>query len=304
MIVKQGIKNYLINLKYAFSVLGTIFLGLLFGVVFLVSGFETQVNKASLEIEAITENANVDINQFKNIIVDSVRELPWEDPTEAVKIMTSEEWLNGTLKAKLEEEISNYQAFAADIEKSIVSAIEGYNVYIAMFFVCLVLGIIGGYFLAKWLIRRNIARREILKFILQTIADSVIMVLMFVLLGWLYSLWKPSPIIAGLLLILLFGCLALFEAYLVHGYKKVKLKNIINFKNIVQLFLSYVIIYCLALAFTTIIFLITNALVGLFVAIPLLLIASIVISLSAEAYVKEYSKSKEETSEEEIIVKV
>ena len=67
---------------------------------------------------------------------------------------------------------------------------------------------------------------------------------------------------------------------------------------------SYVIIYCLALAFTTIIFLITNALVGLFVAIPLLLIASIVISLSAEAYVKEYSKSKEETSEEEIIVKV
>ena len=165
MIVKQGIKNYLINLKYAFSVLGTIFLGLLFGVVFLVSGFETQVNKASLEIEAITENANVDINQFKNIIVDSVRELPWEDPTEAVKIMTSEEWLNGTLKAKLEEEISNYQAFAADIEKSIVSAIEGYNVYIAMFFVCLVLGIIGGYFLAKWLIRRNIARRGILKFI-------------------------------------------------------------------------------------------------------------------------------------------
>ena len=124
--IKQSIVNFVKNLKYFFTPLGTLFLGLIFGVFFLYSGFKVQVKQATTEIQMITQETNISINDLKDCVVESFADVPWEDPIEAIKLITSSEWLNGTLKENISNTIDNYQLYASDIENAVVNAVSGY----------------------------------------------------------------------------------------------------------------------------------------------------------------------------------
>lgn len=275
--IKQGILNFFKNLKYVFTPLGTLFLGMLFGVCFLTSGFKTQVNYATTEIQTITSEANISIDSLKNCVLDSFADISWDKPTEAIKTITSSDWLNNTLKANLEKEIENYATYASEIEGAVQSAIKGYVKYIVAFILCSLLGLMLGIFLTKFLIRREIAKRNILKYFLVSLIDSIITIGLAILCSWLGFSWKPSILISGVLAIIIYGMISLFEAYIVHGYKKVSSKEIVNIKNIFSLFASDLIIFLIALVFSAIIYLITNVLVAIFIILPLLVVATIVI---------------------------
>ena len=67
--IKQSIVNFFKNLKYFFTPLGTLFLGLIFGVFFLYSGFKVQVNQATTEIQMITQETNISINDLKDCVI-------------------------------------------------------------------------------------------------------------------------------------------------------------------------------------------------------------------------------------------
>lgn len=285
--IKNGILNYLKNLKHFFTPLGTIFLGILFGLSFLFSGFNSQVNKATNEIQIITQETNISINDLKDCVIESFADVPWEEPIEAIKLITSSEWINGTLKVNISNTIENYQLYAKDIEDVIVNAVSGYVKYIIAFFICIGLGLIGGFFLTKYLIRRRIAKRNFWKFLLITLIDCLLVTGLVSLCLWFISLWKPSIIISSLLSIIIFGFISLFEAYLIHGYKNIPFKNVVNVKNVFLLYISNILIYLIALAISSIAILITNQLVGTFIALPLLIVGVIVISLNAEAYIKK-----------------
>lgn len=73
---------------------------------------------------------------------------------------------------------------------------------------------------------------------------------------------------------------------MVHGFKKVAYKEIVNIKNVALLWLSNLIIFAVTCALAAIDFVIFNAVVGFFIAVPLIEISVMVISLNAEAYVK------------------
>ena len=285
--IKNGILNFFKNLKYFFTPLGTLFLGILFGVCFLYSGFKVQVNQATTEIQTITQEANISFDELKNCVVDSFADLSWETPTDTIKTITSNEWIEGTLKVNLENTIENYNLYAKDIEKSVTNAISGYTKYIVAFAICSILGLIGGFFLTKFLIRRQIAKRSFWKFILVTLLDSVLSVGAVALCTWLVLLWKPSIFISSIFGIIIYGFISLFEAYFVHGYKKIPLKQVVNVKNTFLLFASNILIYLIALALSVIAIFVTNAFVGIFIILPLLVVGVIVISLNAEAYIKK-----------------
>ena len=163
--------------------------------------------------------------------------------------------------------------------------------------------------MTKFLIRRDIARRNIWKFLLVTFADSILTAGIALFSLWLTLLWMPSIIFASMLGIVIYGFVSLFEAYLVQGYKKVLLNKIINMKNIFELFAANMIICLISLAFSGLIVLITNAFVGAFIALPLLIIGIIIISLNAEVYVKneaeklniDPSENEAKTEEKQII---
>ncbi|MGN0961042.1 MAG: hypothetical protein ACI4PF_02440, partial [Christensenellales bacterium] len=64
----------------------------------MFSGFNSQVNKATNEIQIITQETNISINDLKDCVIESFADVSWEDPIEGIKLITSSEWLNGTLK--------------------------------------------------------------------------------------------------------------------------------------------------------------------------------------------------------------
>lgn len=287
MIIKQGLINFFKNLKYIFTPLGTLFLGMLFGFSFLATGLKTQVNYATTEISAIVEKADISADHLKDCIVDCLADIPWSDPTEALKTLTSKDWLNNTLKARLEEEIENYAEYASEIESVVHKALKGFKKYFVGFAICAVLGFLAGIFLTKMIIRRSIAKRNLFKFLLISFVNSIITAGLTAICCWIVFLWKPSIFISSVLSIILYGLWSLFEAYLSHGYKKIALSQIVNVKNALSLLASNIIIYLMATAFCTAIYYITNGLVATFVILALLVIATIVISLNAEGYVKQ-----------------
>lgn len=285
--IKQSIVNFFKNLKYFFTPLGTLFLGLIFGVFFLYSGFKVQVKQATTEIQMITQETNISINDLKDCVVESFADVPWEDPIEAIKLITSSEWLNGTLKENISNTIDNYQLYASDIENAVVNAVSGYIKYIVIFVICAIFGFISGFFLTKFLIRRNIAKRNFWKFVLVTMLDSVLTIGVATLSMWLTLLWKPSIIFTSLVGIIIYGFISLFEAYIIHGYKKIPLKQVVNIKNSFLLFISNILIYIISFTISSFVIAITNAFVGIFIALPLVIVGIIVISLNAEAYIKK-----------------
>ena len=285
--IKQSIVNFFKNLKYFFTPLGTLFLGLIFGVFFLYSGFKVQVKQATTEIQMITQETNISINDLKDCVVESFADVPWEDPIEAIKLITSSEWLNGTLKENISNTIDNYQLYASDIENAVVNAVSGYIKYIVIFVICAIFGFISGFFLTKFLIRRNIAKRNFWKFVLVTMLDSVLTIGVATLSMWLTLLWKPSIIFTSLVGIIIYGFISLFEAYIIHGYKKIPLKQVVNIKNSFLLFISNILIYFISFTISSFVIAITNAFVGVFIALPLVIVGIIVISLNAEAYIKK-----------------
>ena len=285
--IKQSVINFFRNLKYFFTPLGTLFLGLIFGVSFLYSGFKVQVKQATTEIQMITQETNISINDLKDCVIESFADVPWEDPIEAIKLITSSEWLNGTLKENISNTIDNYQLYASDIENAVVNAVSGYIKYIVIFVVCAIFGFISGFFLTKFLIRRNIAKRNFWKFVLVTMLDSVLTIGVATLSMWLTLLWKPSIIFTSLVGIIIYGFISLFEAYIIHGYKKIPLKQVVNIKNSFLLFISNILIYFISFTISSFVIAITNAFVGVFIALPLVIVGIIVISLNAEAYIKK-----------------
>ena len=285
--IKQSIVNFFKNLKYYFTPLWTLFLGLIFGVFFLYSGFKVQVKQATTEIQMITQETNISINDLKDCVIESFVDVPWEDPIETIKLITSSEWLNGTLKENISNTIDNYQLYASDIENAVVNAISGYIKYIVIFVICAIFGFISGFFLTKFLIRRNIAKRNFWKFILVTMLDSVLTIGVATLSMWLTLLWKPSIIFTSLVGIIIYGFISLFEAYIIHGYKKIPLKQVVNIKNSFLLFISNILIYIISFTISSFVIAITNAFVGVFIALPLVIVGIIVISLNAEAYIKK-----------------
>ena len=285
--IKQSIVNFFKNLKYFFTPLGTLFLGLIFGVFFLYSGFKVQVKQATTEIQMITQETNISINDLKDCVVESFADVPWEDPIEAIKLITSSEWLNGTLKENISNTIDNYQLYASDIENAVVNAVSGYIKYIVIFVICAIFGFISGFFLTKFLIRRNIAKRNFWKFVLVTMLDSVLTIGVATLSMWLTLLWKPSIIFTSLVGIIIYGFISLFEAYIIHGYKKIPLKQVVNIKNSFLLFISNILIYIISFTISSFVIAITNAFLGIFIALPLVIVGIIVISLNAEAYIKK-----------------
>lgn len=246
-----------------------------------------QVKQATTEIQMITQETNISINDLKDCVVESFADVPWEDPIEAIKLITSSEWLNGTLKENISNTIDNYQLYASDIENAVVNAVSGYIKYIVIFVICAIFGLISGFFLTKFLIRRNIAKRNFWKFVLVTMLDSVLTIGVATLSMWLTLLWKPSIIFTSLVGIIIYGFISLFEAYIIHGYKKIPLKQVVNIKNSFLLFISNILICIISFTISSFVIAITNAFVGIFIALPLVIVGIIVISLNAEAYIKK-----------------
>lgn len=288
--IKRGIKNYIKNLKYVFTPLGVMALGIAFGLSVLIPGIIYALQNIAEKISEISGSATVDFNALKNYIADAVGVLDWNSPWEAVGTIFSSNWLFETFNNAINALLPNSEMYIAEITETINYSISIIGASVVIFVVWFFLGFIGGFFLTKFLVRNTIAKRAWWKFFLATLVDWLLVFFVLFMLVWLQSLWQFSAIFVSIFALILIGFASLTEAYLIHGFKKIEFKKIVNIRNVGMLWLTDLIVFMITIALVIIFFSVTNMLVGIFMAIPLIEIASMVNNLNAEAYVKNMSE--------------
>ncbi len=283
--IGKGIKNYFINLKYYFIPLGAFALGVVIGLSALVPATVSSVNNLAKVATEISGSASVDVGALFDRLSDAVLALDWTKPADAVRTVCSKEWLGETFHACLISFVPGSETYAAQIVDAVASAVETVvsGFVVLVFFA--VLGIIGGYALTKFLVRRNMARRAWWKYFLASFIETLINAAFIVVTAWLRFLWAPGSVIFAVVSLGLMGVAALVEAYILHAWKKLDWRKAVNIKNTGMLLLTDLIILVIAFAAFAALAEI-NAVVGVFAGLPFLLIALLVMSLNAEAYVK------------------
>lgn len=283
--IKSGLRNYFVNLKHFFTPIGTLAVGMFIGLSLLIPGTIAIIGEMIDRLIEVVKTANVDFESVKNYIVESVKALDWNDPIASLKIMLTKDWLLGVVNGSLNLVSAELQPYADAITETVNSAVAGVTLLFALLVVFCVLGLIGGYFLTRFLVRRTMAKRTFKKFLFAVTVDSFVTAALLALCFWLLTVWAPSIFITSILSLVIFGCVALVSAYLVHGRNRVDFKQVINFKNVFKLLLVNALIFVISSAFLSLTVAITNPFAGVLIGFSFVEIAFLVMSMNAEGYV-------------------
>ena len=296
--IKRSLKNFFINLKYYFTPLGMIALSVIIAIAIAVPAITGSV-RGLVDYVTSLDGVSLDFNAFLHSIFDAGRALPWKNPAKAISTMLSKDWLNATLRDSIFALAQNAEGVSEQIIERISSCVNSL-VYAAIAVIVFVfVGIVGGFFLTKSLIRRQIAKRSFWKYLLVSVFDALVTAGLPVLSLFLGTLWAPSFYLSVILFPILWSVIALLEAYIVHGMKVVKMKEVVTFKNCASLMLANLIIVIMASAVTSLLTAFTNGFIGFFIGLPFIEIALIVIGLNAESYVKELAEKTEQANQKE-----
>ena len=284
--IRQGIKHFFVHLKYVFTPLGTLFLGIVFSFTLFIPGLLEVIRHLVNGVNQVSQNTQLDVSTLYTTITDAIAHLDWSNYQEAIQMMFSADWLERCFYDAITQVIGENSVY---IEQIIALIQEALNqlvglMILGLFFI--LVGCISGILLTKIWIRRSIARRKLWKYFIITFIDTILNVTLIALCLWFVGLWLPSGLLFTLFSLLLSGAVALFEAYLVHGWKKVSFKSIVTMKNIIQLCISNSLIALIAVAMILILGILFNGVVAFVCGIGLFTVATSIVNLNAEAYVK------------------
>lgn len=285
--IKQAVLNYFKCLKHFFTPIGTLFLGILIGATVFLSGIVPAVNTVIKDINTLSADISLNFSELAETFMRIVRELDWSEPGETLSLILSKDWLSASLTKCLGTLLGiNYQTYIESVSQIVMAFADTVIALAAIFAIFVIIGLMGGYFLTKFLVRRTIAKRSWWKVFPLAVLDSVLSTVAVVGTVLLMGIWPPSIILSPIALLLLFGVISFIEAYFAHGYKKIRFAEILNVKNIFLLIASNLIIIVTATAITVVALLLFKVLSGLVIGIALFEIAMLTANMNAESYVK------------------
>ncbi len=290
--ILQGVKHFFAHLKYVFTPLGTLFLGIVFSCTIFIPGFLEVIHHLVDGINQVSQNMQIEVSTFYTTFIDAAARMDWNNWQEAIQTILSTEWLAQCFYEAITQVIGENSMY---IEEIIVLVQEALGQLVGLIIVslCLILiGLASGMILTKMWIRRSIAKRKFWKYVIITLIDTLLNVTLIALCLWFVGLWLPSGLLFTLFSFLLSGAVALFEAYLVHGWKKVSFRTIVTIKHIVQLCISNTLIASIAIAMLLLLGVVFHQIVALICGIGLFTVATAIIHLNAEAYVKSLATSQ------------
>lgn len=289
--IKNGIKNYFVSLKYAFTLIGIFALGVALGLSVLIPGIISALSELVENVKTIVQSIEFDFDGVAAYLTDAVRAIDYSDARAVTNTVLSADWIREVLLSCIDALVGDSAAVEGEVAAALDACIASIITDLVACLLIMIAGLLIGYYFTRWLIRRSIAKRSLWKFLLVTFADSVFSVGLIVIMAWLATLWWASVFITTVVGIILVGMVSLFEAYMTHGKGRVGLREVVNVKNILKLLLTNVIVLIISVAISAIVIYI-NLIVGIFIALSFILVAMIVAGLNAEAYVKSLSDKR------------
>ena len=218
-------------------------------------------------------------------LLEAVSRLDWSDPSAALAAFTAPGWLKETLEACIYALVPEGAEYSSEVASAVEGAITRAAACFIVFLILAVLGGMASFLVTRFLVKRSMARRALKDNLLSALFDLAFTVLLVAAVIILGILRVPGAILAGIALIVLYSA-ALLKAFLLFGRKKLKWKQVVNWRNIGGLVLSDFLIFllfsaCMALTVTP-----AGEVAGTLLSLPFLFIGLLVILYNAEAFVR------------------
>lgn len=294
--IKSGLKNYFKSYRYFFVPLGALALGVVAAISVMLPLIGAAIREFVRGAGEIAKSHSLDWNAVKDTLIAAFRDLDWAHPQQMMNEVFTKEYLSGLLQSCATAAIGDTAVWREEINALVSSSISKLTGALIAGAVFVALGIFVAFFVTKRLIRHDVAKRKGWKVLLVAFVDALLNITVVAFGVWLVVKVKAFVLISLCLVVLLYGAISFFEAYLVHGYKKVPFKEIFRIKNFFKLFLLALIEIAIMAAIVAIVFALTNAMIGIFVGFGVFLITQSCISLNAEAYVKGQADARKDAS--------
>ena len=291
MIIKKCLKNFLNSMKYYLPSLAILLICILIGVSSFIKKSGNDINNLITLLDSELTNAeNFNVSAFKNSIMASFKNLPWNNFWQTITTLFSHDFLVNSIKNALLS-VLNVSELSTEMTSSIETAANSITLSVISFTLWFVLGILICYFYTRIMVKKDLKMNMTLKRIIFVIIINYIINISFVaLITYLIGLLPIGAILTVILTLFINQGISLFEAYLSREQKSINFKKIFTFKNISYLVLGTLIISFILILVSGIIVGITNQTIGLILSIPLYFLLLSVISFNAYSYVKDYYK--------------
>lgn len=281
--IKKGLKNFFHSLKYVFTPLGTMLLGLAVGLSVLIPGLLAALNTLTEGLRTLSANANLNVDVLAGALRSSLGALDWRGGG-ALRTIFSQEWLDGLITRTLRDILGmDFAAFQTQASALIDAFAAEAARKAVVFLVWWALGFAAGFFVLRFQLRRDLARSGVVKTLAAALMNAVFLLVFLAALGAVRILLGWSVLLSTVLLFVLLSLLSLLEAYLLHGRGAVELRRVVNAKTVGLYTLVNLLIFLLSLAVSLTV-LALNPLAGLFLTLALLEITVNVMDLNAESF--------------------
>lgn len=298
----NSLKNFAKSLKYIFTPIGVIAVCFIIGMTIAFNNIYASVNGLISGVQSlVSETQQVD---FFRIITEIGTVLNQEDTSDInaflSKVLTQDYLVplfrNVIQKCYPTVDV-NIQAVTDLIHNVISTILIGAVIVILFIFI----GLFASYLITRFFLVRDIRRRRFWQAIIFTIVNGLITAGFAFLSARCVDLgWWGIPL--GLLILLANNTVSLFIAWLIQGYKKIPLKQILSVKNVVFLFLANLIIFATSLTTIILLFYIPVPVLVMLLVVAIIDIAVVAMSVNAEGYVyylvnndKKIAKAKEKS---------
>lgn len=271
--------------------MGALSLGVVIGVSIMLPLIYGAIKDFLLSVGEMLGQLSLNWSAAKEVLMEAFEALDWSNPQQMMGEVFTESYLADLLMRCAQAVLGDAEAIPAEISELITHAAE--RIMSALFagIGFTLLGAAIGYFVTRMQIRRGMAKRKIGKALLISLVDTLINATVVAVGVVLILKVRKFAILSVFLTVVLYGAVAFFEAYLVHGYKKIPLKQVMKIKNFFLLFLLMIIELFISLSVILILYFFTNAAIAFYVGFSVIIISMTCMSLNAEAYVKSLAES-------------
>ena len=289
-IFKLSFRNYFKGLKQVFTPIGII---LIFGIIaftVLISGVSNAIQDMMKGVTATIEGYTFDWGEISGEFYSYFRGLDWSSPEATIIQLTNQDFLIASFQTiihKLYPNIDIDVQTIATLAQECAVKILGYIIWFVLIFIA---GIIVGYFVTRGFIRRDLAHRKWWQAILFSIVDAAILVVAVFLTIKAFETYGQTGIWFVVLILVVMLILSLFEGWLLHGVKRVKLRKVLSIKNIILLLVANVIIIGLGLGTVLLVSLANMIVLTAVLALAIVEVTQVVVTSNAESYVRYLSE--------------
>ena len=286
--IKYTLKSYLLSLKWFFIPLLIMALALVPACIYFMVTSSGAINQMNESLKGEISSLSYTIEEMLNYILNAGKSLPWVTPFKAIQMIVSEGWLKDTIEEFLK--IASENQYTAAMEGNVKETANLIVSSMSIFPIAILAGMLVSYLFTASFLRKKNCPRSLFRTILSVLLDLLFTTILLAGVISLLGLWSPSVFITAIITAIIYGFIAITEAYFAQRDEGMKFSDIVNPKSIGLLLVSYLILIVLAIIIIALLFLLPWKLLSLALSLPVIIITFINYNLAAESYVASKRK--------------